>query len=116
MTTDDLQGEIAKLYQLTSENSNRGAVWVEAIDAASDQAVLGVISMLSSTGTTGSRLEGFRESARASFDARLAARALDVEERLEAAATFLGKVGIVASIVIGIATIVVPLLMARGAS
>lgn len=115
MTTEELDNEIAKLYYVAS-NKKPGAIWVEAIEGASDEAVLGVISLLSTAYSTNTQTEGLRESARASFDARLARRALEVEERLEAAATRLGTIGIVASVVIGIATIAISLLSARGAS
>jgi len=60
--------------------------------------------------------EGLRESARASFDARLARRALIVEERLEVAATRLGIIGVAAAVVIGIATIALSIITASGAN
>jgi hypothetical protein len=94
------------LYAARSEQTP-AAVWVEAVHAASDRAIVGTIAQLGLTGSIGALLEARRDSARAVLDGRLFERPIEVEERLEAAATRLGKIGIFATIVIGIATVVV---------
>jgi hypothetical protein len=109
MTTDELQKEIDSLYSL-ARDEHGAAVWIESLERASDRAIAGLISRIGSTGSTGAQLEARRESARAILDFRLSERSIEVQTQLEKAATKLGKVGVWATVVIGIATILVPFL------
>jgi hypothetical protein len=109
MTTNELQQEIDELYSV-ARNGASAAVWIETVENASDRAIAGLVSRIGSTGTTGAQLEARRESARAILDFRLSERSIEVQTRLEEAATKLSKVGLWATVVIGIATILVPLL------
>lgn len=109
MAPDQIEAESQRLYAIAVKEPS-ASQWIAELLAADLHAVAAVISRLASTGTTGARLEGLRESARAILEARLADNLVSTTERLEQSATRLAVVALIATIVIGVAGIIVPLL------
>jgi len=98
----ELEARVSELYGLAVKDPTASA-WVGALSAAQPEALAGIISRLGSTGTTGARLEALREAARAVLEDRLTQRLIETTRSLEAAATRRAKIGIAASVVIGLA-------------
>lgn len=110
MTREELEAESQRLYDI-AVNRPSASQWIAELDATDLQAIAAVMSRLASTGTTGAQLEGLRESARAVLEARLADNLVSTTERLERSASRLSLVAIIATIVIGLAGILAPLLL-----
>lgn len=108
ISPEQLEARVGELYGLAVKDPTASA-WVSALSAAQPEALAGIISRLGSTGTTGARFEALRESARAVLEERLTNRLIETTQSLEAAATRLAKIGIAASVVIGVAGLLVTL-------
>ena len=96
--------EIFKFWNTSSE-------FFEKIRNAPPVTIAAVMAQLSSTGETGEKMKGLRDSCSAIVHQKLNAELIEVNERLDRSTTRLTIVGIalgVVGIVIGIAQIVVP--------
>ena len=112
MTAEELEAESQRLYDVALGKTS-ASQWICELRTTNLEAIAAVMSRLASTGATGAQLEGMRESARAVLEARLAENLLLTTERLERSAARLSVVAIIATVVIGLAGIVIPVLWAR---
>ena len=76
---------------------------------APPEIIAAVMADLASTGATGAMLVAKRDACNAILQSKLSSNIITTMERLDKSATFLAGVGIVLTLVIGIAQIIVPL-------
>jgi len=107
-----LEAESQRLYGIAVKQPS-ASHWIAELQATDLHAIAAVISRLASTGTTGAQLEGLRESARAVLEARLAESLVSTTKRLERSASRLAVVAIIATVVIGLAGIIIPVLWGK---
>jgi hypothetical protein len=79
----DLKEETSKLFKLAVEQSTPADVLFAEFEKASPRAIAATLIQLASTGSTGARLNGVRDSARAILDIRLADRLDKSSTRLQ---------------------------------
>jgi len=102
VTPAEIAKQVDSLFRLATQQHVAPTQWLEALESAETPVIVGLLSQLGSTGTTGAQLEALRESARALLDARLSAENIQAMQSLEAAATRLSKVAIAVTVVLGV--------------
>jgi len=111
MGAGTIEEQVQRLYQLAiDEDISKRQEWVEAVKNSDLDAVAAVFYQLGTTGHTGAKLTARREAARIVIESRLFKDLIDTMKTLDRSASRLSVVGVVASVVLGIAAILVAVL------